>query len=95
MTTLADVYDTLKYRVVVYPYTGVREYYNHAGKLHRVEGPAVEYANGDMSWWLNGCRHRIGGPAIEWDGNKRWFLHGVEYTKQEYYHQLRTLEHTV
>jgi hypothetical protein len=93
MTTEAEVFDSLKYRIVCL--RGAREYYNHAGKLHRVEGPAVEYANGDMSWWLNGCRHRIGGPAIEWDGNKRWFLHGVEYTEDAYYHQLKTLGHTV
>ena len=23
------------------------------GKLHREDGPAVEYANGDKEWWLN------------------------------------------
>jgi hypothetical protein len=23
------------------------------GKLHRVDGPAIEYANGDKTWWLN------------------------------------------
>ena len=24
------------------------------GKLHREDGPAVEYANGYKGWWLNG-----------------------------------------
>jgi hypothetical protein len=24
------------------------------GKLHREDGPAIEYADGDKSWWLNG-----------------------------------------
>ena len=23
------------------------------GKLHREDGPAVEYSNGDKEWWLN------------------------------------------
>lgn len=25
----------------------------HKGKLHREDGPAIEYANGDKLWWLN------------------------------------------
>lgn len=24
------------------------------GQLHREEGPAVEYINGEREWWLNG-----------------------------------------
>jgi hypothetical protein len=23
------------------------------GKLHRLDGPAVEWANGERKWWLN------------------------------------------
>jgi len=26
------------------------------GKLHREDGPAIEYPNGDNSWYLNGKR---------------------------------------
>ena len=26
------------------------------GKLHREDGPAIEYANGDTFWYLNGKR---------------------------------------
>ena len=26
------------------------------GKLHRVDGPAIEWANGNKSWYLNGRR---------------------------------------
>ena len=94
MTTLAELFDSLKYRVEVDEYGGCN-YYNHAGKLHRVEGPAVTYTNGDKSWWLNGCRHRIGGPAVEWANTTEWWLYGVQYTEDAYYHQLKTLEHTV
>lgn len=35
------------------------------GKLHREDGPAIEYVNGDLRWYLNGNRHREDGPAIE------------------------------
>ncbi len=35
------------------------------GKLHRIDGPAIEWADGSKSWYLNGELHRIDGPAIE------------------------------
>jgi len=47
------------------------------GKLHREDGPALEYADGDKEWWLNGEFHREGGPAVEYaDGSKSWYLNG-------------------
>ena len=47
------------------------------GKLHREDGPAVEYANGSKEWYLNGKRHREDGPAIErTNGDKEWFING-------------------
>jgi endonuclease YncB( thermonuclease family) len=50
------------------------------GKRHRVDGPAVEWADGDK-WWMNGKRHRVDGPAVEWaDGDKWWCLDGNVYT---------------
>ena len=45
--------------------------------LHRVGGPAVEWADGDKSWWLNGKLHRQHGPAVEYlNGTKEWWLNG-------------------
>ena len=46
------------------------------GKLHREDGPAVEYASGSKAWYLDGKRHRQDGPALEWadSGNKYWYL---------------------
>ena len=45
------------------------------GKLHRVDGPACEYANGEKHWLLHGKYHRVDGPAIEYaHGEKRWWL---------------------
>jgi hypothetical protein len=55
------------------------------GKLHREDGPAVDYAGGDKSWYLNGERHREDGPAIEYDnGNKEWYLNGEQLTEKEF-----------
>ena len=36
------------------------------GKLHREDGPAVEYADGSKDWYINGIRHRENGPAVEY-----------------------------
>ena len=46
MTTEAELFNALKYRVTVSPVTGTRRYYNNKHQLHRDEGPAVEYADG-------------------------------------------------
>ena len=44
-------------------------------KLHRVDGPAIEFADGTKDWWLNGYRHREDGPSLEdADGTKAWYL---------------------
>ncbi len=55
--------------------SGTKRWYLN-GKLHREDGPAVEYANGSKSWYLNGDLHRKDGPAIEYaNGTKYWCLH--------------------
>jgi len=44
------------------------------GKLHRLDGPARVYYNGDVQWWVNGKRHREDGPAEERiKGTKKWY----------------------
>jgi len=54
-------------------------------QLHREDGPACEYANGDKEWWLHDQRHREDGPACEYaDGSKIWYQYGQEYTEQEF-----------
>ena len=46
-------------------------------KLHRLDGPACEYADGTKSWWQNDRLHRLDGPAIEHaGGDKAWFING-------------------
>jgi len=49
-------------------------------KLHREDGPAVEYSYGTKHWYLNGQRHREDGPAVECsDGTKSWYLNGQRH----------------
>ena len=55
------------------------------GKLHRVDGPAIEFASGSKYWYLNGKRHRVDGPAIEWaDGTKFWFINDKKLTFKQW-----------
>ena len=45
------------------------------GKLHREDGPAIEYASGDKYWCRGGKYHREDGPAIEHpSGDKFWYV---------------------
>jgi len=45
------------------------------GKLHREDGPAIEWAGLHKRWYQNGKLHREDGPAIEYEtGNKSWYL---------------------
>lgn len=53
--------------------------------LHREDGPAIEWVNGDKEWYINNKQHREDGPAIEWtNGNTYWYLNGVEYSEEEF-----------
>ena len=55
------------------------------GKLHREDGPAIEYAEGNKWWYLNGKLHREDGPAVEYaDGTKFWFINDVELSEQQF-----------
>lgn len=51
----------MKYKVELKP--GVRHYYFN-NKLHREEGPAIEWVDGDKVWYLNGNRHREDGQPL-------------------------------
>ena len=47
------------------------------GQLHREDGPAVEYTNGDKMWYFNDRLHREDGPAVEYaNGKKSWWING-------------------
>ena len=60
------------------------------GKLHREDGPAVEWGCGDKDWYINGKRHRVDGPAEELkSGTKAWWVHDKRHREDgpaiEYY----------
>ena len=62
---------------IVRVYADRTEWRNAESQLHRVNGSAVEYADGGKEWWLNGQLHRTDGPAIERaDGYKAWYFNG-------------------
>lgn len=68
------------------------KFWYYEGKLHREDGPAVEYSYGTKFWYYYGNIHREDGPAVEWtDGCKAWFLVGINYLEEEYNHQIELM----
>ena len=46
-------------------------------RLHREDGPAKEYANGNKYWYCHGELHREDGPAVDRpNGDKGWWYRG-------------------
>ena len=90
------------YKVEVYD-SGNKYWYLN-GKLHREDGPAIEYANGGERWYMNGQLHREDGPAIEYaNGGERWYMNGqlhredgpaIEYTNGSKRWFLNDIEYT-
>jgi hypothetical protein len=67
------------YKVTVDDKKTVR-WYNDKGKLHRLDGPAVEWASGYKEWYVEGKLHRLDSPAIEYaDGDKEWWVEGKRH----------------
>ena len=69
------------------------KYWRLNGKLHRENGPAVEFSNGPIvkdaiggkKWYINGELHRENGPAIEWsNGEQEWYIDGKELTEEQF-----------
>jgi hypothetical protein len=57
--------------------------------LHREDGPAAVYSNGDKAWYIHGKRHREDGPAqIFSDGKLKWWLNGILFTKERWFEKL-------
>ena len=85
----------ITYKVVVYDKGNKFWYLND--KLHREDGPAIEFANGEKHWFLNDERHREDGPAIEWpDGAKYWYLNDRRYIEEVFIEKMSSaIEMTV
>lgn len=84
-----EVFEALQLRLEV-DSVGTRRYYNSAGQLHRLHGPAVEYLSGERWWYQNGLLHRTDGPAVVWSyGSKFWLrndqLHRIDGSAVEYH----------
>ena len=53
---------------------------NDKDQLHRLDEPAIEYADGSKSWYVDGKLHRLDGPAFERaDGSKSWWVDGKRH----------------
>jgi len=58
---------------------------NDKEKLHRLDGPAIEYADGSKSWYVDGKLHRLDGPAVERaNAYKAWYVDGKKMTEKEF-----------
>jgi hypothetical protein len=58
---------------------GKKRYYSDRKMtiLHRLDGPAFEWADGYKEWYVNGKLHRLDGPAVEFtNGTKEWYVNG-------------------
>lgn len=72
---------------------GAIVFINDKEQLHRLDGPAVEGADGVKYWYLNGIRHREDGPALEYAvGSKYWYLNGVKYTEPQWRKKVKELQ---
>ena len=95
-----DVWNTLGYREQILPdgcriryySNGNKYWYNQNDQRHRLDGPAVEYSNGDKDWYQNDKRHCLDGPAIEYsNGYKEWCIKGEYYSEDDFNARLKRL----
>ena len=91
MMTEMDVFEVLKYRIVVSD-DGDTRYFNADGRLHRETGPAAIWSDGSKFWFQNGLRHRTDGPAVEYaSGDKVWYINGKRLTEAEFNQRVKLL----
>jgi len=66
---------------------GNKRYYKDRAMTirHRLNGPAIEGAEGGKAWYVDGQHHRLDGPAIECAGGyKLWYVDGQRLTEVEF-----------
>lgn len=64
------------------------------GRLHREEGPAVEYDDGAKWWFRDGHFHRDDGPAVE-DGGVRQHVLDGRVAREEFEADGRFVTHAI
>ena len=53
--------------------------------VHRLDGPAMEFANGSKWWFQNGLYHRLDGPAVEWsNGSVEYWIEGKILSEEQW-----------
>lgn len=71
--------------IIKHIYKDFIEYRNKKDQIHREDGPAQIWNNGNKSWWKNNKLHRTNGPAvISISGYKAWWIDGTQYSEKEY-----------
>lgn len=54
------------------------------GQVHRTDGPAIVYHDGDYMWLQNGKYHREDGPAIKIGNSYYWYRNEKEFSGEMY-----------
>ena len=61
---------------------GVVVYKTDNDILHRTDGPAMKWPNGDYYWYKDGKLHRTDGPAWQVGAMAKWYFDGVEVSQE-------------
>ena len=58
------------------PAAEIIQFFDSNNKLHRSNGPAIDFRDGDWVWRLHGKQHRYYGPSDRFSKKYYWFVHG-------------------
>ena len=68
--------------------------YDSTKILHRENGPAVEWDDGEKWWYFEDKKHRLDGPAVEYsDGRELWFINDDRLSEEEFNNHPLVIEH--
>ena len=75
---------------VTYHDNGDIIWHDESLRLSRRDGPAVEWADGAKSWFVDGELHRLDGPAIERAvGDKMWWIDDKPLSEEEFHAEVK------
>ncbi len=73
------------YKVIIDGHKTIRWYKYDTSKLHKINGPAIEYIDGEKYWYDDDKLHRMDGPAVEYvNGKKYWYINGENLTEEQF-----------